>query len=64
MSKTLEKLWYGNINCDNVWQNASKEVKELMNCTAEKHESLREALTDSQKELLEQLDYQEQMQNG
>ena len=56
MRKILEELWYGNICCDNVWQNTSKEVKELMKCTVEKHESLRESLTDSQKELLEQFD--------
>ena len=56
MKSILEELWYGNIYPNSEYREATKEVRKLMGCIADHHDSLRSTLTDKQKEILEKFD--------
>ena len=53
MRKTIEELWYGNIDPSVKCREITSETKELMEYMAKHHDDLLATLNDSQKELLE-----------
>ena len=56
MSKTIEKLWHGNIVPQTDSRNNSPEMKQLMEYIARHHDDLLKTLNDEQKETFEKFD--------